>query len=83
MKRRTFIQMVGASALGLPFMYSQFKPNAWKAGARPVLNGQRTPLCLAFSADEQGLLSVLRQRSKAVCLVGGGVLAKAGSRELP
>lgn len=83
MKRRTFIRMVGASALGLPFLYSQFKPDAWKAGAKLVPSGERTPLRLEFSPEEQGVISVLRQRSKAVCLVGGGVVAKAGKRDLP
>lgn len=83
MKRRTFIRMVGASALGLPFMHSQFKPAARKAGSAPAANGRRTPLRLAFSRDEQGVIAVLRRRANAVCLVGGGVLAKAGGRDLP
>ena len=83
MKRRTFIRMVGASALGLPFMYSQFKPDAWKTGARLKPNGEKMPLTLAFSADEKGVITALRRRSKSVCLVGGGVLSKASSRDLP
>ncbi|MCX6929684.1 MAG: hypothetical protein NT154_41685 [Verrucomicrobia bacterium] len=83
MKRRTFIQMVGASALGLPFMYNQFKSNAWKTGAKLVPNPQCTALSLAFSPAEQGVISVLRPRSKAVCLLGGGVLTKASGQDLP
>jgi hypothetical protein len=72
--------MVGASALGLPFLYSQLGSSGWKA--KP-LNQSRTPLDLKFSRDEQGVLAVLRQASKGVYLMGGGVMAKVIGADLP
>jgi hypothetical protein len=82
MKRRNFIRIVGASALGLPFVSSQFKPSRWKSAGAPVWDGERTLMSLALTPAEQEVLSVLRKRSGEVCLVGGGVLAKAAGEEL-
>ncbi len=83
MKRRTFIQLVGASALGLPFVYSKIGSGAGKNKPAPTINRNREPLALRFSTDEAAVIDVLNRRSKTVCLLGGGVLAKAAGTELP
>ncbi len=83
MKRRTFIQLVGASALGLPFVYSKIGSGAGKNKPDPAINRNREPLTLQFSESETAVIEVLNRRAKTVCLLGGGVLAKAAGTELP
>jgi len=72
--------MVGASALGLPFLYTQLGSGSWTG--RP-LSRARTPLKLDFTPQEAGVLSVLQQQSRGVYLLGGAVLAKCAGNELP
>jgi hypothetical protein len=83
MKRRTFLQMVGASALGLPFMYSQLGSASGKAGPGAALSHTRLPWRLHFSSDEAALFSLLQSQSEGVYLVGGGVLGKTSGHDLP
>ncbi len=80
MKRRTFIRIVGASALGLPFLSSHLGSASWKA--KP-LSRARTPLKLGFSPAEAGVLGVLERHAPSAYLLGGGVLAKAAGADLP
>lgn len=81
MKRRTFIRLVGASALGLPFMSSYFGAGARRKSAVPA--PERLPLTLKLAPDESEIIGVLRRHSSGVYLVGGGVLAKASGVDLP
>jgi len=83
MKRRTFVRLVGASALGLPFVYGHLGSAGGKRRAGPAPNRQPQPLTLKFSPDEAALLAVLSRRAKSVNLLGGAVLAKAAGAELP
>ena len=82
MKRRSFLQLVGASALGLPFMSSELGSTRGRTGATPS-DEQRRPWRLPFSLDESEVFSGLSEHAKGVYLVGGGVLAKAAGRALP
>ena len=75
--------MVGASALGLPFMHSQFKPASASDASETAWVGKRIPLELRFSPEETGVISVLRRRSEGVYMVGGGILGRTTGRASP
>lgn len=80
MKRRHFISLVGASALGAPFLVKQL------GGSRIVLpsaDRSRRSLDLELTVDEQRVVDVLRAHSKGVYLLGGCVVGKLQGRALP
>jgi len=83
MKRRAFIQLMGASALGLPFLSGQLGSSGWKTKGELTADKARKPLRLDFGADETGVISVLRRHSTGVYLLGGGVLGKVAGTDLP
>jgi hypothetical protein len=75
--------MMGASALGLPFLSGQLGPSGWKTKGELTADRARKPLRLEFGADETGVISVLRRHSAGVYLLGGGVLGKVAGTDLP
>lgn len=83
MKRRTFIQVVGASALAIPFTLSQLGPGL--STRNPVASGRkdRQRLRLALSAEEAQVASVLQDHAEGVYLLGGGVLSRAAGHQPP
>lgn len=81
MKRRTFITLVGASALAAPFLVTQVARKSLKAGPAP--DRTRKPLGLAATAEEQKVIAVLQAHSKGVYLLGGCVIGKIQKLDLP
>ena len=81
MKRRTFIGLLGASALSVPFMLAERGLGQAGRTARKGAAKQQTPLRVKLPKDMTRLAEFLGQRSKGVYLLGGGVLAAAGGVE--
>lgn len=82
MKRRSFVRILGASALSMPFVLTQLGSLRAKGGPA-VSSRAKTPLRLKLPAATEEVLGVLKGRSDDLYLLGGSVLATRHGVDVP